>query len=417
MIARPCASPQLAISVARRPRYGLRVPPLATAAWLTPERSILLDRLADLIARGGSARFLDVPVVRADARDLSDPWTETRAAVERLLVRLLWLAYVDLDVELDDARVAARPSYEVLRRSAIVWLETVDGVARFQLEALGNDDVAGQLSHQLGLAYLAWIDGPAPYRELPRDASLADGSLAAVYLGLGVLAANSSSYHRHYADVRGNSTYAENQRVSEGGQTPEALTFLLAVQQVVRGAPIDAHATLQPTLRDWVRDAVDAIAPYRAELLAHLGLELDAPRPQLERAPAPPPVADDRHAEPDLRAFNHGRRTFRVRQTRVGQGIFLGMLAGVPVLITAMRYGLSIPIGLAGIAAAMVGGGVLGHRRRHFVCSEPRCSRRVAATDATCPGCGGTISGEIAHADDRLAREEELEEAEAARAR
>lgn len=67
-------------------------------------QAVLLDQLAEIIARGGAAHLLDAPVVKMDTRDFPDAWKPTRAAVERLLARLFWHAHVDLDVAIDDLR-------------------------------------------------------------------------------------------------------------------------------------------------------------------------------------------------------------------------------------------------------------------------------------------------------------------------
>jgi hypothetical protein len=41
-------------------------------------------------------------------------------------------------------------------------------------------------------------------------------------------------------------------------------------------------------------------------------------------------------------------------------------------------------------------------------CSDPRCARSLARDDALCPGCGGTVAGEIETPDDRLEAEDRI---------
>ena len=111
---------------------------------------------------------------------------------------MLWLCYVDLDVAIDEPPGRGRAvGPRCCGSSAIAWAETADGVARFEVGEIGNDDVAGLMSHEVGRAFAAWLADAAPYREAAAEPpSTRDGSIAAVYLGLGVLAANSATYNR-----------------------------------------------------------------------------------------------------------------------------------------------------------------------------------------------------------------------------
>ena len=55
-------------------------------------------RLGELIHRAGTARFMQAHLVRADERDFPDTWELTLASLYRLLYRLYWHAYVDVEV-------------------------------------------------------------------------------------------------------------------------------------------------------------------------------------------------------------------------------------------------------------------------------------------------------------------------------
>jgi hypothetical protein len=183
-----------------------------------------------------------------------------------VLVRLLWLAHVDLDVAIDDQR---RFDPAPRRASDIRWIATTAGVARFQIAAIGNDDVVGLLSHEVGLAYAAWQAGAAAYRdaELPPP-SERDGSIAAIYLGLGVLATN--------AALEGH-----------GGLGLAAAIYLLAIQAVLRDEPIAATRPCASGIPHLVGPW--PLAPHR-ERSRRTEIDLHAPRAAV-RDPAPPPVA------------------------------------------------------------------------------------------------------------------------------
>ena len=327
-------------------------------------QSELLTRLAALIERGGAAHFLDAPVVRADDRDFPEPWRPTAAAVERLLVRLLWLAHVDLDVAIDDLR-RFETSDKMLRRSAIAWLATDDGVAHFQIEAIGNDDVAGLLCHQVGLAYAGWLAGAAAYRDAaPAPPSERDGSIAAIYLGLGVVATNAALYNRVASKLVGQMSVSETDVVEVGGLAPAEAIYLLAIQAVVRGAPIDAHATLREDLRAGLTAAIATLRPHRDAIAAYLGVDLATARPPLARDPAPPAIATTR-PEPAPSGRFAGERTYRVGEHE--GNLRAGLGAGVGILAAALANAALAPSGLvllATLSAPILAGAISGLRVR-----------------------------------------------------
>jgi hypothetical protein len=372
------------------------------------EDRALLEILRELIARGGAGRFLDARLVAADRADFPEPWKATRAAVERLIARLLWHAHVDLDVTIEDVR-SGEPEGDMLRRSVIEWLGNEDGAAVFHLEQIGNDDVAGLLVHEIGRAFVAWIGGGDPYRDVAREPSLVEGSVAAIYLGLGVLAANSATKRRGTSEIRGNQVAWEYDIEVRGGITTRAAVYLLAAQQVAREHEATALATLDPRLIAPLAEQVDALRPHRAALLELLELDPATPRPALERDPAPPAVTDAERPEPALRAANAGRPVFRVPHRKTLPYSAAGLALTGAGLIVAADVGVMAPFAvLAGVlAAGGLGGGVFGRRQRYDECAT--CERVAPPDAATCPGCGGTFRGEIKHRDERLAKEDELE--------
>jgi hypothetical protein len=60
----------------------------------------------------------------------------------------------------------------------------------------------------------------------------------------------------------------------------------------------------------------------------------------------------------------------------------------------------------AGLGGAPSGSGLTFAAPRDLL--DPECRTKLLPDAATCPGCGGTISGRIKSADDRLEAEERL---------
>jgi hypothetical protein len=392
-------------------------------AWpLSGDDAQLLGELALLIERGGAGHFLDAPVIGADTRDFPEVWKPTAAAVERLLARLFWLAYVDLDVAIEDVRRAGVDT-KLLQRSAIEWIETSDGVGQFRIEKIGNDNVAGLLVHEVGRAVAAWLVSASPYREGPLEAPTAlQGSIAAVYLGLGVMATNAALYNRTAGALTGQVALSEWEVVSTGGLSPRSLLLLLAVQAVLREGPIEAHATLRTDLRELLEPMIARLRPHRAELATLLGIDLQAARPALERDPAPVTIADADRPEPSLYRRSEGARTFAVPGTQLRAGLGKGLLIGIGALmvVTIVLGWLRERGGTHGAAALVllvlvtlvpiVVGAISGWQRPVSRCSDPGCEAELRLSAATCPGCGASIAGQIRSANLRLDAEEWLDE-------
>lgn len=222
----------------------------------------LLDELAALIEVGGAERLLDTAVVNADERDFPEPWHPSAAAIEGLLRHLARLAHLDIAIVVDGERSTSKGEL----RTELEWLDYVDGTARFLLGNIGSDNVAGHLTHALGQAAVAALGAAVPYRDDARlDPSPRLGSLCAIYLGLGVLATNAAHYRHAWNGIANT--------VHDGGLHLSECTYTLAVQRVVRGAEIPAHATLGPLARDEVIEWVTDLTPHRAALVERLGLD------------------------------------------------------------------------------------------------------------------------------------------------
>ncbi|HLL23808.1 MAG TPA: hypothetical protein VK427_16835, partial [Kofleriaceae bacterium] len=164
-------------------------------------RDRLLAMLSDLVARGGAAPLI-MPPVAPGAAAFPEPWKPTKGGVQALLRRLAWHAggLGERSVTIVDQRIGAPPT-EHKPRSRCELAEVRAKELVFVLGYIGEDDIVGTLAHEISVAYAALHrpDEKDPYRSseqqviaIDPDRDLERGSLATVYVGLGVLAANAA---------------------------------------------------------------------------------------------------------------------------------------------------------------------------------------------------------------------------------
>jgi hypothetical protein len=369
-------------------------------------RDQLLAVLAEYVAREGAAPLLQPPVAPGvDA--FPEVWAPTRTGVVVLLKRLLWHGGVDRDVELEDRRAGGAPPTERKPETRVELFELRERGARFALGFVGSDDVAGTLAHEIGVAFAAEHrpDRVDPYRTaapsviaIDPDVDLDRGSIATVYLGLGVLAAN-AAFQQYSRAGRFNGAYeALDYDVLRAGHVPmSALAYLLAVQAIVRGdsAP---PAGLQPPQRDEVVAWLAALRGQADVLRERLGIPADArPTARREVVLFPDAVVADEAAAPKI--------AFRWRTHRGGVGLIVGTLLGAGL---AVAVG-SQPGALVSMIGGAMGGHVVGRRVRVPRCSA--CATIIASDATTCRSCGASLRGDIARLDERLEAEERLEDA------
>ncbi len=381
---------------------GPRVSDAPVVRWPpSHEQYAHLAQLAALIKQFGAERFVTAPIVRADEQDFPDTWERSLTSVHRLLYRLSWLAHWDPEVVVEDARPLKHPDEKMLIASEMELESATNGVVTVAVAEIGNDDVAGLLSHRIGQAFLEMAPGD-PFRGTDDAVSETAGSIAGVYLGLGVLVANSSMYRR-YASKFVARVVVEEQYVAEvGGLSIADATFLLAVQDIVRDDVSPAFFTLLKPQREWVDRWMAVLEDHEDELRALLELD-DAPAIPLSRRAVPRSVAAQ--ADRDIHKWNSGYPTFRVPH-RSYWPVWLGFAAGI--------FGFLAPQPMVVGPIAMVAGAGLGRVfvRQHYVCADTSCGRVMETLVSECPGCGGMIVGTIAHANDRLEALEEWEQAQ-----
>jgi hypothetical protein len=311
------------------------------------------------------------------------------------------------------------------RFSGMVEGRCVIDVAEDRLE--DAEVVAAALCHVVahayrarhGLAIGAVVEGH--YREMParneRRTALEERltDVTAIYLGLGVLAANGA--HRQRTSGRMVGSYATWQMSTErlGTLGPHAASYLLDAQVVVRGLDAAARKRLAAHLE------INQAAYFSATCadLESAGVEALRERlgvPDPSAWPPPPdlaaltaPYTGDRpvpRARPNERRLEaEGTPVFRVRDH---WGITFSVLAGIAawLAIGHVTDGNLIIIGIA-VAFAIPLGFRLGRRVGAFQCAS--CETRLDVGAEVCSGCGGHVIGEIARREDRLAALEEHE--------
>jgi hypothetical protein len=368
-------------------------------------REHLVGVLGEFVARAGAGPLL-LPPVEPGKAAFPDPWAATRAGAALLLRRLAWHAGLDRAIQVEDRQVGARPT-ERKPATRVVLVEVRRNAAVFAIEFIGADDVAGTLAHEIGVAFavLHPVGGVAPYRtaEAPAiavdpDVDLERGSIAAVYLGLGVLAANAA--RQNHAVLEGQSfnplLVAKVGVELEAGYLPaSSLTYLIAVQAALRGET-KPPGGLVPAQRREVEAWLEVLD--RATLRARLGIAGDAPAGER----LPPTAFPDAKLEPD--ASRH-KIAFRWRTSRGGVGLVAGTLLGLGASI-ATDAALMPWLVIAGA----VGGHLFGRQIRVPRCSA--CATVLKGLAPRCTACGAVMRGDIAHLSDRLAAEEQLQDAE-----
>ncbi|HEX5064287.1 MAG TPA: zinc ribbon domain-containing protein [Kofleriaceae bacterium] len=377
-------------------------------------REQFLGVLAELIAQGGAERFL-LPPVAPGGDAFPEPWAPTTAGVQLLLRRLLWHAGIERAVELDDDRLAKAPPTERKPATRVEITELAKttpagskaaGSARFTVYFIGEDEIAGTLAHEVGTLYAALhrVEKADPYRTaepptitIDPDRDLERGSIATVYLGLGVLAAN-AAFQQYSSAGRFNGGYVplEYDVLRAGAVPMSALAYLLAVQATVRGDDAPPRG-LAPPQRDEVADWMKALDGQGATLRERLGI---AASTAVQARPAVEPLDDEL---PPFEEPAPKPTAFRWQTHRGGVGFVAGTVMGV---------GLAFALARGMLPLTLVGGGTLGHLIGRRV-RAPRCSACATVLPegaTTCAKCGAVLRGDIANLGDRLEAEERLEE-------
>jgi hypothetical protein len=369
------------------------------------EQGKLIQDLRHLIGAGGFEPFVAAPLLEPRAAHFPDHWRADALGVERLARRLL--EYAGLG-KLDVA-VTLQPDDR-----AMGWFSGIeDGRCHVGADPrmLATPDwLAGVMAHETAHAYrhahgLAIADKAI-------EEPLTD--LTTIYLGFGVLTANASYRYR----AGGGLNWTRWSHQGGGYLSPEAMSFLLAVQVVVRGISSAERRRLAGHLEANQAGSFNAAcaALDRDTLIDRLGLP---PRERWPQVIAPSPQPFDTRNDPplpDLGAQAAAARQvrlqdfpiFRVRHRATVRWAAFGMPIGIVAAIVVGRLTMDWSAVYL-LLAAPLAGALLGRRRTHDRCSEPECTWVIPDDATTCPGCGGSVAGRIKHPNQRLAAREDLE--------
>ncbi|MDQ3334265.1 MAG: hypothetical protein M4D80_03825 [Myxococcota bacterium] len=369
-------------------------------------RERLLSITAEFVARGGAASLM-LPPVKPGGAAFPEPWKPTRGGVEALLRRLAWHAggLGERSVTIKDQRLGAPPT-EHKPQTRVDLVEVRPKELAFAVGYIGEDDIVGTLAHEVGVAFAALHrpDEADPYRTqeqpvipIDQDRDLERGSIATVYLGLGVLAAN-AAFQQYSSRVAVDAYQPTVYEVHRAGYVKMSdLAFLLAVQVLVRGERT-APPGLGAPQRDEVNAWLEALAGRASELRTQLGVSGAE-----DKAERPKPVRFvDVDMSEDVAAVK--RNGFRWETHRGGVGMIAGLALGLGIAIAAAPSQVafwSISIGGVGV------GSVLGRRIQAVRCSN--CATVIGANAQSCRKCGSAMRGNIKRLSDRLEAEERLE--------
>ncbi len=373
------------------------------------------DALADLkrlIARHGFKQFVNSPLVIPHAHFFPEGWRANATSVAIVFRRLLGLAQVkNPKVRIED--YAGSKSGTRLSSPQIEFSELADdGEFWFDLYFAGAAaEALGVVSHEVGLAMLHfWQKGEKGYREstVEEPPTRRLGSIASVYLGLGIPATAAAHQIKHDGKVEGGYNFSVEWSVATaGGLDVGQMEYLLALQLVVRNRKQElknalAHlpANQEASVQKWVKQ----LTPMRAELVQLLGLPDDSTWG--DGSYAIPRAAPGRHAIAEhyqaiQAAGNHGREISRLETRKTAELGVAGILVGAIVGASIFPFGAFVGLAL-GLA--------LGRSMVKYRCIGSGCSSPLSSDDTECGNCGGKITNTITSVHDRLALMEDSED-------
>lgn len=115
----------------------------------------------------------------------------------------------------------------------------------------------------------------------------------------------------------------------------------------------------------------------------------------------------------DAQPVSLASATFRVRRSRAIQLAVAGVVAAlvISVALVMARVAVQLPV-LPFMAAAAVGGWLLGRTMRSDYCSRPDCGGALPVGASQCPKCNQPVRGEIEKASEHFAALEAFERAQ-----
>lgn len=368
----------------------------------------LLQLLADLIEAHGGKWLLQGPLVEPTAAFFPDQWEPNMVGLGRLLHRLQHLMGLGgWALELEDARAPLDDDAPPTQQPVVDFIAAEDGRLAFQVDQLGPAEaVLGALCFEVARAFIAVHQAQHPFRASPATDDSASreaqerAAVATVYLGLGLITADAAHSFHQQGELIGNYAVTYRAHMVMGALPAGDLTFLLAVQLVLRGVSGAEAAPLLGRLgsnqaRD-VRQWLELLQGQADQLRQRLGLPDEEPGEALEPPDVPPLDAgllqDLRDADQRYENPLQGEQTHRYWQAKTVTCLFIGLFIGmVPALILLLtNNGLlvaAIPMVIGGVAGA-----ALGSRRRIYYCGA--CQMVLRDHEQRCPRCAASMVGD-----------------------
>lgn len=393
------------------------------------ERDELLRALKGLVEARGHLPLVASHLLEPSPAYFPDAWRpdeDGAANVARRLLGYAGLGHLEVEVTAGEGTQEVDRSHESTvggtseswhRAGSVGWFSGIrDGVCSFGVDLASLGDAEGLVAtmcHEVAHAYRRVHGLEVEDREL--EELLTD--VTTVFLGFGILTTNGSYRYRQSGELLGTMTITRWSHERTGYLSPDSMSFLLAACVEARrlGGARTGHveAVLEPNQAGAYRSARARLRKLDPPLVQALGLPRNARWPDpapLERLDRPRslPEAPAAAAPAPQPRPNEGSPVFRVRRARTVQYGHAGVWVGLALGILAWRAGLATETIAWTVGAGTVLGAFIGSRSLHFRCSDPQCARRLDRATRACPGCGGEISGEIAHENERLEAEERL---------
>ena len=383
------------------------------------ERAHLLERMRVSIDRWGFETFVAAPIVEPSDRFFPDPFAPDLRGVRTVMRRLLTYAGLGaLSVEVEGR---ARPGLDRMAETLCVVGELSDRGVLLEVWAEGPpEDLALTLAHEaarifrelrsdegcegasVGHPYRAPVFQPEQPDALPDEAFEEEVSIAACYLGFGLLVAKGAHVYRAEGEMSGTLAVTRWVHRCLGALAPDEACFLLAAQCVVRGVDDERLARfrgyLGPNQAKMLADFVAELRGSEDALREALGLPSPDEWPE-EGASRPAPLEDDGWRPPTpeppppvaLRRPVFRRRQHRGWNLATSAG-FLSLAAFFVILLKGSSH--LVQTALFVLPALTVAAYFVGKRmRRGDICSS--CERALPASAHECPTCGGVIRGAI----------------------
>ena len=435
----------------------------ASHDWTGPE---LMEALAEVVARSVGDRFTTMPLVVPSETFFPEPFSATLGWYKRVTSRFMaqcGLGAYELIVDIFDAGERQQPSdgprpdmveghHDGARMAA--WFAGLHTSGHQPKCYFGLDlrlmkepeTLVASMAHEVAHAFRAHHGLTQPAAEIGRRSGLTDleryeeelTDLTTHALGFGVLTTNAAYLYRQTGGSDGLSQWKTWRHGSAGYLSHIDMSHLLAVTLAHRteaGRKDDVTRWLEKTqaatVKANLKDGVD-LEPFHARLAALGAARRKSLVPdRFEPARFAPHKLDDidlnaelaDEAQENVRVRNSGLPVFRIpsktaapfRPFSAGPTSLRWLrVAAVLGAFATLVFASGRPLAIAVFGPPLALLFDAGLRRLYAVpedlCSEPDCQAVQPETAATCPGCGGTIAGTLASADERLDARDALED-------